>query len=109
MPKPVRPKSSPRLQAPLDDAVVDSLPYGLVVVQAENPRKTRQLVAPPPHPQPLSPGGERGEMRPPPRSGEIYLYDDLEIPLIEVLAQMEFTGIRLDVPLLHKMSADMDG
>lgn len=36
MPKQVRPKSSPSLQAPLDDAVVDSLPYGLVVVQADH-------------------------------------------------------------------------
>ncbi len=35
------------------------------------------------------------------------LYDDLEIPLIEVLAEMEFTGIRLDVPLLERMSKDM--
>jgi DNA-binding SARP family transcriptional activator len=36
MPKQVRPKSSPNLQAPLDGAVVDSLPYGLVVVQADH-------------------------------------------------------------------------
>ena len=40
--------------------------------------------------------------------GDLYLYDDLEIPLIEVLADMEFTGIRLDVPLLEKMSKEMD-
>jgi DNA polymerase I len=42
------------------------------------------------------------------RSGsDIFLYDDIEIPLIEVLAQMEYTGIRLDVPLLQRMSAEM--
>jgi DNA polymerase-1 len=39
---------------------------------------------------------------------EIFLYDDLEIPLIEVLADMEFTGVRLDVPLLERMSKEMD-
>lgn len=38
---------------------------------------------------------------------ETYLYDDLEIPLIEVLATMEFTGIRLDVPLLERISQEM--
>ena len=36
-----------------------------------------------------------------------YLYDDLEIPLIDVLARMELTGIRLDVPLLAGMSKQM--
>src|SRR5262249_40822437 len=35
------------------------------------------------------------------------LYDDLEVPLIEVLTELEFNGIRLDVPLLQRMSADM--
>lgn len=35
------------------------------------------------------------------------LYDDLEIPLIEVLGEMEFTGIRLDVPLLQRMGEEM--
>jgi DNA polymerase-1 len=35
------------------------------------------------------------------------LYDDLEVPLIEVLAELEYNGIRLDVPLLERMSADM--
>ena len=39
---------------------------------------------------------------------DLYLYDDLEIPLIEVLAEMEYTGIRLDAPLLQKMSTEMD-
>lgn len=39
----------------------------------------------------------------------LFLYDDLEIPLIEVLGDMEFAGIRLDLPLLARMSADMAG
>ncbi|MBI1830342.1 MAG: DNA polymerase I [Planctomycetes bacterium] len=42
------------------------------------------------------------------RLNEMFLYDDLEIPLIEVLGQMEFTGVRLDVPFLNSMSVDMD-
>jgi DNA polymerase-1 len=37
------------------------------------------------------------------------LYDDLEIPLIEVLADLEYTGIRLDVPFLQKLGAEMAG
>jgi DNA polymerase-1 len=41
-------------------------------------------------------------------SPEMFLYDDLEIPLIEVLALMEYTGIRLDVPFLQRMSKEMD-
>lgn len=45
MPKQVRPKSSPSLQAPLDDAVVDSLPYGLVVVQADHTVTTSNAAA----------------------------------------------------------------
>ena len=36
------------------------------------------------------------------------LYDDLEIPLIGVLADMEFTGIRLDVPYLKSLAIDME-
>ena len=43
-----------------------------------------------------------GEAKPP-----LYLYDDLEMPLIEVLTDMEFNGIRLDVPVLKKMSETM--
>lgn len=35
------------------------------------------------------------------------LYDTLEIPLIRVLAQLEATGIRLDVPYLQKLSIEM--
>ncbi len=35
------------------------------------------------------------------------LYDEVEIPLIDVLAEMEFTGIRLDVPLLKRLSEEM--
>src|SRR5205085_153993 len=30
-----------------------------------------------------------------------------EVPLIEVLAELEYNGIRLDVPLLKRLSADM--
>src|SRR3954451_13926435 len=36
MPKKATPKPSPEPRAPIDDAVVDSLPYGLVVVQADH-------------------------------------------------------------------------
>ena len=35
------------------------------------------------------------------------LYDELEIPLIEVLAELESNGIRLDVPLLRRLGEDM--
>jgi DNA polymerase-1 len=35
------------------------------------------------------------------------LYDELEIPLIEVLAELEFNGIRLDVPFLKELSEEM--
>jgi DNA polymerase-1 len=35
------------------------------------------------------------------------LYDDLEVPLIEVLAELEANGIRLDVPLLRKVGEEM--
>ncbi len=34
------------------------------------------------------------------------LFADIEMPLVEVLAEMEFVGIRLDVDLLRRMSAD---
>ncbi len=37
------------------------------------------------------------------------LYDELEIPLIEVLAELEANGIGLDVPLLKKLSVEMTG
>ena len=36
------------------------------------------------------------------------LYDDLEIPLIEVLAELEFNGVRLDTPFLAKLSVEME-
>jgi DNA polymerase-1 len=36
------------------------------------------------------------------------LYDELEIPLIDVLAEMEFNGISLDVPLLKRISGEME-
>ena len=35
------------------------------------------------------------------------LYQDLEVPLIEVLAELEFNGIRLDVPRLRRLSEEM--
>lgn len=35
------------------------------------------------------------------------LYDELEIPLIEVLAELEFNGIRVDVPRLQRLSGEM--
>jgi DNA polymerase I len=35
------------------------------------------------------------------------LYDEVEVPLITVLADMEFTGIRLDVAFLKRLSEDM--
>src|SRR4029078_12921865 len=35
------------------------------------------------------------------------LYDKLEVPLIGVLADMELTGIRVDVPYLEKLGAEM--
>ncbi len=36
------------------------------------------------------------------------LYDDVEIPLIEVLADMEYRGITLDCARLYKMSQEME-
>jgi DNA polymerase-1 len=35
------------------------------------------------------------------------LYEELEVPLIEVLAELESNGIRLDVPLLRRLSQEM--
>jgi DNA polymerase-1 len=35
------------------------------------------------------------------------LYGDVEIRLIDVLADLEFNGIRLDVPFLNRLSTDM--
>jgi len=37
------------------------------------------------------------------------LYDELEVPLIEVLAELEFNGIRLDIPLLEKLGTELAG
>lgn len=37
----------------------------------------------------------------------IFLYDDLEMPLVEILGEMEFAGIRLDVPKLKGMGESM--
>jgi DNA polymerase I len=41
------------------------------------------------------------------REGLRNLYDELEIPLIEVLAELESNGIRLDVAFLRKLGDDM--
>ena len=41
------------------------------------------------------------------REGLKGLYDELEIPLIEVLAELEYNGIRLDVPLLRQLGEGM--
>lgn len=35
------------------------------------------------------------------------LYDDVEVPLIDVLTEIEYHGIRLDVPLLERLSVEM--
>ncbi len=43
------------------------------------------------------------------QSGLDGLYRDLEIPLIEVLAEMEFNGIRIDVPRLQAHGLEMTG
>ena len=37
------------------------------------------------------------------------LYDEVEIPLISVLADMEMAGIRIDVPFLQNLSVDLKG
>ncbi|MCZ2341454.1 MAG: DNA polymerase I [Bacteroidales bacterium] len=47
----------------------------------------------------LEPDLATAELRP--------LYDALEIPLIEVLAELEFNGVRLDVPFLQALSVEM--
>lgn len=36
------------------------------------------------------------------------LYDEIEIPLIEVLADMEIAGVRIDVPFFKSLSEDFD-
>ncbi len=37
------------------------------------------------------------------------LYDELEIPLIDVLAEMEYAGVLIDVPMLQQISREMEG
>jgi DNA polymerase-1 len=37
------------------------------------------------------------------------LYDEVELPLVNVLADLEFTGIRIDVPFLQKLGKEMEG
>src|SRR6185295_8916691 len=36
------------------------------------------------------------------------IYDQTEMPLVEVLAEMEIAGVKIDVALLRSMSADME-
>ncbi len=61
--------------------------------------------APPPPPLRGESGrGEGGTYRNPRMR---FLYDDLEVPLLTVLAEMEFNGIRLDHPLLARLSKEM--
>lgn len=36
------------------------------------------------------------------------LFTDIEMPLVEVLAQMELTGIKLDLEILNKLSGDLE-
>ncbi|HEX4611934.1 MAG TPA: DNA polymerase, partial [Urbifossiella sp.] len=36
------------------------------------------------------------------------LYETLELPLIDVLAELEFNGVRLDAPFLAKLSKEME-
>jgi DNA polymerase-1 len=37
------------------------------------------------------------------------LYEELEVPLVAVLAEMEFNGVRLDITLLRKVGEEMAG
>jgi DNA polymerase-1 len=37
-----------------------------------------------------------------------HLFHEIEMPLISVLAQMEFTGIKLDVPFFQKMAGELN-
>ena len=39
--------------------------------------------------------------------GTQQLLTDIELPLVPVLAEMEWTGVRVDVAALHRMSADL--
>jgi DNA polymerase-1 len=41
------------------------------------------------------------------REGLKTLYNDLEVPLIEVLGELEYNGIRLDQPFLQRLSTEM--
>ncbi|MFT7395489.1 MAG: DNA polymerase-1 [Flavobacterium sp.] len=42
------------------------------------------------------------------RTGTKKLFDEIEIPLVKVLADMEKEGIRLDVPFLKSLSEELD-
>ncbi len=51
---------------------------------------------------------EVGFKRPAAGAAGFFLYDDLEVPLIGVLAGMESTGVRLDVPRLQRLGDEME-
>jgi DNA polymerase-1 len=54
------------------------------------------------------PEGSLGGLTPPAQSSPLRkLYEEVEVPLIEVLAELEYNGIRLDVPLLHRLGCEM--
>ncbi|MCS7050112.1 MAG: DNA polymerase I, partial [Thermomicrobium sp.] len=40
---------------------------------------------------------------------QLQLFTEIELPLIDVLIDMERAGIAIDVPYLHRLSAEMDG
>jgi DNA polymerase-1 len=59
---------------------------------------------------PLPTAADRGEVSSPSAPGARpmrKLYDDLEVPLIDVLAELEFNGVRVDVPRLRRLGDEM--
>jgi DNA polymerase-1 len=42
------------------------------------------------------------------QEGLLSIYDSMEMPLVEVLADMELAGVKVDTSLLHAMSHDME-
>jgi DNA polymerase-1 len=82
----------------------DKLEPMLVELKFKRPNREGEAPAEPSEPDSAGAAPSQGAST----SQSTYLYDDLEIPLIEVLADMECTGVRLDVPLLQRMSKEMD-
>jgi len=60
-------------------------------------------------PERAASGARRATLRTPrlAEQGLSKLYEELEVPLIEVLAELEFNGIRVDVPLLRRLGKEM--